>query len=44
MPMPTEKTYLAKSHHAAGVHEGLVELGILPPMSTEKTNNKRAHI
>ena len=41
--MPMEKTYLAKSHHAAGVHEGLVELGILPPMSTEKTNNKRVH-
>lgn len=28
--MPRHKTYLAKAHHAAGVEEGLVALGLLP--------------
>jgi sucrose-6-phosphatase len=28
--MPRDKSYLAASRHAAGVYEGLVELGILP--------------
>lgn len=37
--MPVEKTYLAKSHHAAGVHEGLIELGILPPMGSAMTQD-----
>lgn len=28
--LPREKTYCATAHHAAGVHEGLVALGLLP--------------
>jgi len=42
--IPPEKTYLAKAAHAAGVHEGLIQLGILPSLATEKPENKRGHL